>query len=439
MPGTRPSARLARLVPILSALALWSGAPVAATGAGNPLRAGVARVDITPRQPVTMSGYESRTGLSQGVHDPLSARVLAFEAGGQRLVLVSTDIIGFYGETAEAFRQAIVAARDLEPSALFLAAIHTHAAPRVTLDREGGHPNNVAYTERLQEQLVEAVGEALDDLHPARIGTGSGSSPVGVNRREVQYDEAGRPRMWLGRNPHGVHDEEVQVLKVEGSTGRGAVLFDYATHSTSLGWQNLLISGDVHGLAEQFVERQLGDGVIAPAFAGASGDIDPWFRVRPGFETENGWIPEPVLLGTLLGEEVVHTAREIELSAGAGPVRSAFETLLLPAKPGVDAAGSADAPPVPLNVTVARVGDVAFVGLGAEVLTEIGLAIKRASPWPTTIVITHCNGAAGYLPPKHLYVEGGYEIETSPFASTAADVVVHRVVRMLHGLGDDAP
>jgi len=69
--------------------------------AESPLRAGVAKVDITPEKPVRMAGYASRTELSQGVHDPLSARVVAFENNGKRLVLVSTDIIGFYDGTAE--------------------------------------------------------------------------------------------------------------------------------------------------------------------------------------------------------------------------------------------------------------------------------------------------------------------------------------------------
>src|SRR5437588_7540581 len=48
------------------------------------LRAGAARIDITPSQPVTLAGYESRKELSRGVHDPLSARALALEQEGQK-------------------------------------------------------------------------------------------------------------------------------------------------------------------------------------------------------------------------------------------------------------------------------------------------------------------------------------------------------------------
>src|SRR3989339_179375 len=72
------------------------------------LKAGVARIDITPEKPVTLSGYAGRKGLSTGVHDPLSARVLAFEAAGKRLVLVSIDIIGFYDGTDEYLRGALL-------------------------------------------------------------------------------------------------------------------------------------------------------------------------------------------------------------------------------------------------------------------------------------------------------------------------------------------
>ena len=188
------------------------------------------------------------------------------------------------------------------------------------------------------------------------------------------------------------------------------------------------------GLAEQFVEKILGEEVIAGAFAGASGNIDPWFRVLPAINTEPGWIPEPVLLGTLLGEEIVHVFRDIDKLSGGGEIRSAFVTLELPGKPRGSLEIKKDHPPTSLNISAARIGDIAFVGLGAEVLTEIGMAIKAASPYEHTFVIAHCNGAAGYLPPKHLYVEGGYEITSSPFAPNAAEMAIKQAVKMLHEL-----
>jgi neutral ceramidase len=303
------------------------------------------------------------------------------------------------------------------------------------MDKEKGHPNNLEYTKALEARLIEVIRKALNNTGPVHIGAGVGYSPVGANRRELQFDSSGNSSIRLGRNPYGPTDKEVLVMKLAKPDGAVvASLFDYATHATCLGGRNLTISGDVLGLAEQFVEKILGEEIIAPAFAGASGNIDPWFRVLPGFNTEPGWIPEPVLLGTLLGEEVVHVFRDIGDLSASGDIVSAFVTLELPGKARGELEIKKDCPLTPFNISAARVGDISFVGLGGEVLTEIGMSIKAASPFKFTFVITHCNGAAGYLPPEHLYIEGGYEISSSPFAPKAADMVVKQAVKMLHEL-----
>jgi len=402
----------------------------------SSLRAGTAKIDITPEKPVKMAGYASRTELSQGVHDPLSARVVAFENNGKRLVLVSTDLIGFYDGTADYMTKAILEECKLEPSELFLSAIHTHSAPSPTINKEKGHPNNLEYTQGLKGKLIKAIRDALNDVGPVSVGSGVGYCPIGANRRELNISASGQSSIRLGRNPYGPTDKEVLVVKLAKPDGNAiAALFDYATHATCLGPRNYAVSSDVLGLAEQFVEKILGDGKIAPAFAGASGNIDPWFRVLPAFNDEPGWIPEPVLLGTMLGEEIVHVYRGIETPAQqGGEINTAFTILKLPSKPSDETPKEKDLPPTPLALTAGRVGDIAFVGIGCEVLTEIGMAIKAASPYKHTFVIAHCNGAVGYLAPAHLHIEDGYEIKSSPFAPAAADIVVKQAVKMLHEL-----
>jgi hypothetical protein len=455
---------------------LAAGGTAGAAEQAPALRAGAARKDITPTKPVMLAGYGSRKDLSKGIHDPLAARAVAFEQGGRRLVLVSADFLGFYGGTAVSIRKTILEACGLQPSELFLAAIHTHSAPTPTLGRGRRQPDdddewtqhaaNVEWTKMLESQLLAAVREALAGLTPAEVAIACGSSPVGVNRREPVPHAPGKPAVQLGRNPAGPTDPEVQMLRVSrAGTADGqpaaplAVVFAYATHSTALGPHNYLVSGDVHGLAEQFVERQLGGGVVAAGFAGASGDIDPWFRVLPGFNTTSGWIPEPVLLGTMLGEEVVHVLghgkRTVpraapggaippaskEKPASGGPIQTAFQALRLPEKEGP----RGESPERKLglcpefNLTVGRLGDVGVVGLGGEVFNEIGKAIKAASPFPHTLIITHCNGTAGYLPTKESYPDGGYGVDNSPFGPAAAKQVVEEAVRMLRGLRSADP
>lgn len=414
---------------------LFTTSPAQSKGNKDILRAGTAKIDITPEKPVKMAGYASRKELSDGVHDPLSARVVVFENNEKRLVLVSTDLLGFYGGTAGPLRKAIMDEFKIEPSELFLCAIHTHAGPSLTIDKKKGHPNNLEYTENLKSKLIKVIRSAFDNIGEVHTDIGVGYSPVGANRRELKINNAGESSIQLGRNPYGPTDKEVLVMKVAKPDGTVvAALFDYATHATCLGGRNLKISGDVIGLAEQFVEKILGKGIISPAFAGASGNIDPWFRVLPSFNTEPGWIPEPVLLGTMLGEEVVHVFRDISQVSSGGEIKTSFTTLNLPGKPRGEVSAKKDSPPAELNITAARVGDTAFVGIGCEVLTEIGMAIKADSPYKHTFVITHCNGAAGYLVPENLHTEGGYEVRSSPFAPKAADMVVKEAVRMLRGL-----
>jgi hypothetical protein len=445
-------------VAAFTAWLLLSGIAVSADPAGV-LRAGIAKTDITPAKPVTLDGYGSRKDLSQGVHDPLSARVAAFQQNGKRLVLVSTEILGFYGGTAASIRKAILEACGLQPSELFLAAIHTHGAPTVGLGDEKMHANNVEYTKWLETRLVAAVREALAHVVPVEIAVGSGSSPVGVCRREFVTDAAGKTKVQLGRNPDVLMDREVQVLRVcrADHGGLAAVVFAYATHSTAMGPRNYLVTGDIHGLAAQFLEKYLEGGVVVPAFAGASGNIDPWFRVLPKFHTEKGWVPEAVLMGTMLGEEVVHVLDGIEARisgkvgqgriavvapvldgskkpSSSGPIKTTFRTLTLPRRQRakIDAATSGESPE--FNLTVGRIGDVAVVGLGGEAFNEIGKAIKTASPYVHTLIITHCNGAAGYLPIKEAYSQGGYEVESSFFGPEAAEEVVREAVRLLREL-----
>jgi len=401
-------------------------------GTEGILRAGVAKIDITPSLPVKLYGYSSRKNYSEGVHDRLYARVVAMENGGDRLLMISSDLGSYSEEVFPVIRHQILERFGLEESELFLSTIHSHSSPILTLNSETGDPNNIRYTELLIQKLISVSGEAFNKLHPAKIDLGRGYSPVGSNRREMRADGS----IILGRNPYGPADKEVLVMKIAGTDGTPlAALFSYATHSTSLGPANLQISGDVLGISAQFVEKILAKEVISPVFAGASGNIDPWYRVLPGFNEEPGWIPEPVLLGTLLGVEVVHVYRNIKEMNVGGEIRTLTETLELPRrKKKGDPGGLSET--VPVRITAARVGDAVFIGFNLEMITEIGMSIKEASPFKYTFIITHCNGASGYIPPAELYKEGGYEVTSSRFEIGSAETLVKRATRLLYQLYD---
>jgi hypothetical protein len=71
---------------------------------------------------------------------------------------------------------------------------------------------------------------------------------------------------------------------------------------------------------------------------------------------------------------------------------------------------AAGEPTMPTEVQGIRIGDFVVVTSPAEVLTEVGLNIKAASPHPRTFIAAMSNGYIHYGPPAGDYAMGGYEV-----------------------------
>jgi hypothetical protein len=96
--------------------------------------------------------------------------------------------------------------------------------------------------------------------------------------------------------------------------------------------------------------------------------------------TDNGWIPEPVLMSTMLAEEVVQVSNRIRNSSTTGSIKTAMRTITMKGRPrerGPEAGPQAAT--VSLTLTAARLGDVAFLGMGAEVFTFRALRVGATS------------------------------------------------------------
>jgi hypothetical protein len=72
-----------------------------------------------------------------------------------------------------------------------------------------------------------------------------------------------------------------------------------------------------------------------------------------------------------------------------------------------DEAGEAT---IPAEVQGIKIGDCVIVTSPAEVLTEVGLNVKKASPYKHTFVAAFSNGYLHYGPPADDYDKGGYEV-----------------------------
>src|SRR4029077_15354712 len=95
-------------------------------------KVGTARVAITPREPMWMSGYAARTRPSEGAVHDLWAKALALQdPAGRRAVLVTLDVCGIGRDVSDRVRDRVKTRQRLDRDRIVLACSHTHSGPVV--------------------------------------------------------------------------------------------------------------------------------------------------------------------------------------------------------------------------------------------------------------------------------------------------------------------
>src|SRR5262245_17278173 len=250
----------------------------------KPIKAGFAKVVITPDKPIWLSGYAARNKPSEGKLQDIWAKALAIEdERGNRAVLVTADILGFSIEISESIAARVRKQFGLRRDQLMLNASHTHTGPIVRsnligaydLDTEAAAVVN-EYAEQLMNKVVLVIGEAIKDLSPARLSFGHGVGTFAKNRREPTPTGG----MRIGVNDNGPVDHDVPVLAIESLEGKlRGIVFGYACHNTTLTDKHYRISGDYAGFAQEALE-QTHPGATAMFVMGCGADINPYPRTE---------------------------------------------------------------------------------------------------------------------------------------------------------------
>jgi hypothetical protein len=423
LPFVRISACLLGLVGTLTAWGAESGG----------LRAGAARVDITPPADAAlpMSGYGNRTQGFKGIHDRIYARAIVVDDGTTQAALVAWELLYAPSPVWAEVSQRIAGETGIRPENLLLAAVHDHGAPSLAGAGQDS-PGVEAYTKSVEAAAVEAVRLAKARLQPARFGIGTGTAYVNINRRELTPGQG----WWLGYNENGPSDKTVTVLRFEDMAGKPLAFFiNYPVHAVVMGPDNYQITGDLAGATSRFVEQHyLGkdrprsdggarlrlrpeersgdDGPVAVWTSGAAGDQNP---VSMASGDDFGLVDA---LGKILGEEAVRVAGGIKTSAQAR-VWGAQQVVTCPgrrveagSRPRTDYKFT-DADPVSIRLGLLMVGDVALAGVSGEVFTQIYQHLRNASPFSRTVMVTHANGSSGYIPSDDGFDQLSYEVTTS--------------------------
>ncbi|MEI6499509.1 MAG: hypothetical protein WCP21_00620 [Armatimonadota bacterium] len=407
------------------------------------LRAGFVTIDITPPLGVYLAGHFNPRPAN-GIHDPLTAQVIVLDLDGQRLALISCDLVGVPAELTEIVRERAQAAVGVAPEHLMLWATHTHAGPIMNLG--WSEPRDEEYFSVLAQALAGAVAAAANDLREVTLRVGWGTEGrVAFNRRYRLKDGSIRTNPGVG-NPEiqrvdGPVDDAVGALFLSDAEGLQAVLVNFACHLDVLGNGNFLFSADYPYYLRETLEAAFDRKLVIPFANGACGNIN---HIDVFASKRQGGYDHARQMGMMLAGEVL----KIEGRAQPLEVREIWgksKVLELPRRPyspaeleefhallANDKIAERAYPKIrahthlaqhergvatePVEVQTLKLGDLALFGVPAEFFVEYGLRLRERSSSPHTFVVELANDAIGYVPTPEAFDEGGYEGTSARFA-----------------------
>ncbi len=406
-----------------------------------------------------MAGYAARKKPAEGTLTELYAKALALEAGGNQMVIVTTDLIGIPRSVAHNVAGRVKEKYQLARKSLLLNASHTHCGPELRPERdyfygmaEEQAAQIGAYTDKLETALVDLIGDALADLQPAKLTYAKSTAEFAKNRR-FPTDEGFVNR----RYDDGPTDHDVPVLQVLSHTGeRRAILFGYACHNTSTGIMQF--NGDYAGFAQSDIEREF-PGVTALFMEGTGGDQNPYPRGTIELAQQHGReLAEAVVRAVHeaqqpLPPEIQSAFTEVELEFAPLPDRAALEVDLESGnvyrqRKARYLLGKLDRhEEIPLTypcpIQAVRFGDVlVMIAIGGEVVVDYSRLVKSTfRSVPFVWVAGYSNDVFGYLPSARVLAEGGYEAGGAmlygPLPGPFTDTVQQRVMAGVRRVGTD--
>lgn len=400
--------------------------------AENALKAGAAKIDITPPTGHAMWGYAARHDKpSEGVRDPLRARALVLAVGKERIALVSLDLGRPPTRQSMArIRKRVKDAAEIEH--LFLVASHTHHGPVIELD-DWPTPEK-SYVAELEKKLGDLIMSAAKELRPARLGVAAKEVPFNRNRHSKREEKP--------------VDRELLVLRVEDADGKPiAHAVNFAAHATMLDSKLLKFSPDYPGVLAELMEKETG--IPCLFLQGAAGDLSA--------NSEKGKTPEE--FGKALGQEALALARTIRcrgveslhareedfefkcrVNLNNAVVRAVIDRAFFPRL--IDFYQAEYQRGVRPHLTAALLdGRIGFVGVSGEFFCGHALSLKRRARLEHVFFLGYCNDYQQYFPTIEAASEGGYGTDplVSPAEDGAGERIVDRALIHLYRMGGKLP
>lgn len=433
------------------------------------LRAVTGAVDLRPVVGSRLTGFALRLEPSEGIHDPLMAKVLLLDDGTSKLAWVALDLIGLDPADDARLQQMIGQRLSMPVRKVLVSCTHTHSGPCSMPFRGSFGSIDVAWLGRTFDSIASLASDLVARLRPARMAHSIETvDGIGYNRQD-------------GTSPI---DERLLVVHFSDDAGRAiATVLNYATHPVVLGENNLLFSADFPGYATREVEAATGG--IAMFVQGSAGDVNPFiFRDHP---RDAGTFEVAEQMGRKLADATIRmidqmradAAEDVAIEAGerrvelpldpppsTGELAVMMAELLarrgpremLPASPEarwadfelawveeLEQSIQREALPRTMSVqlSAARVGPLLVVTFPLEIYSQIGLDVRSALAPRPVVVAGYTNGLIGYAPTDRALAQGGYGPAVSyrffprlltPLARGTHEVLVRGVVDAVNSL-----
>jgi hypothetical protein len=419
---------------------------------------GVAEIDITPTEPIRLTGYGNREQPTGDVRQRLWARAVAFGDDSAPAVLIAVDLIGVpRAVTDEVARRLGNAVRREQ---FVICATHTHTGPSLSgvLPYIFNVPASAqeqrvidSYTSTLVGKLEGVARAALDDRRPSRVSWSQGRAGFAANRRLIKDGK------WtgFGVTPGGAVDHDMPMLAVQGTDGGLRVVFvSYACHATTLEGRDNFVHGDWPGVAKDLIQQRH-PGALALVAVGTGADSNP--------NPRGGGLPDVQRNAQAIADEVDRLLAAplrplteaprgrlstIDLQLAALPARQQWEEWARKKTPeGFQAQailarldrGERVATTAPYPIQAWSFGDsLGMVFLAGEVVADYGLRLKRELDPSRLWVNAYSNDVAFYVASKRLIPEGGYEVDRSMVyygqPARLADETEDRIISTVHRL-----
>jgi neutral ceramidase len=402
-------------------------------GIMNALRAGTARLDITPQLGHNLAGWIDVRPATRQV-TPILLRALALGTNQVQVLIFTCDLVGIGSDLLQRIEEEIREKLGIPRSHVFVLPSHNHYGPSVYGSYAGDTEltaQEAEYTRDLIEKFALAAQSALENLQPVKLGVGYGEEKnFSQNSRFWRKDGTIN---WVGDRPthfdheSGPVDPQVGVLHIVDENDHPlATLFNYACHANTAEPDGFsAISWDWPGYTAQEVERVLGgEGMFLP---GAAGNIHP---IREGIAEQ---------MGKALAGAVISANSELK-TIESHPLEIYEREMILPARDFsnfdphqielicsqlwdsetqhkvqeifMHILNNLQGKKLPDHVRRMRVvtlGYLALVFIPGEPFTEFGLQVKAQSPFPHTFVVESLGESLGYIPTRVAYQEGGYQ------------------------------